>query len=239
MTSGFGSYLSEFANSGKAYKKVCKKLRKNQFNYKVNGDITSYILSKGTPHDYGEYHYSNSGYFLLGKIIGSFSDGGYQGYITDNIITPLKLKNTNFVYAKSDTTGYNESTENWISSANSLYLNNFYILFSSMGIESTAEDLNTLIDAILNNEIADGVDCLSKIKSGDTKFNYGFYVNGNILSTQGTSDVHSSYIYIDTDRMIKSIVLSNHIGIDNFDQYGKTVYNAVNAKLNGMLIDNA
>lgn len=51
-------------------------------------------LIKSFPSDFksgASYHYSNSGYMLLGYIIEKVSGKSYEQYITDNIFKPLKM----------------------------------------------------------------------------------------------------------------------------------------------------
>ncbi len=59
--------------------------------------IDSLILwSYASPAGVGNYSYSNSNFYLLAEIIKSVSGGSYQDYITNNIINPLGLTNTDF-----------------------------------------------------------------------------------------------------------------------------------------------
>jgi len=52
------------------------------------------LLSPTNPPDDTLAHYTNTGYWLLGKIVESATGMGYDQYITQNIITPLGLTNT-------------------------------------------------------------------------------------------------------------------------------------------------
>lgn len=54
------------------------------------------IWSYGSPRGVGNYYYSNSNFYLLAEIIKSVSGISYQQYITNNIILPLGLTNTDF-----------------------------------------------------------------------------------------------------------------------------------------------
>ena len=54
------------------------------------------LWSYTTPQGVGNYYYSNSNFYLLAEIIKSVSGVTYQNYITNNIITPLGLSNTDF-----------------------------------------------------------------------------------------------------------------------------------------------
>lgn len=62
-------------------------------NIPVDSLITwSYASPKGV----GNYFYSNANFYLLAEIIKSVSGTSYQNYITNNIIIPLGLSNTDF-----------------------------------------------------------------------------------------------------------------------------------------------
>lgn len=68
----------------------------------VNQDSLSFQPNTG-------YSYSNSGYFLLGKIIEAISDTTYSGFLQERIFKPIGMKNT-FVYNGKDCNraiGYN------------------------------------------------------------------------------------------------------------------------------------
>ncbi len=239
MTSGFGSYLDDITNDKKFYKKINKKSGKKAFDNKINKDIEKYILNTGTKYKTGDYHYSNSGYFLLGRIISKFSDDGYSGYIRDNFIKPLELENTGFMNNKSKVWGFSKKSGNWRTPSFIPCLNNPAVMYSSMGMTSCAEDLNKVLNAVLNNKIAENTDTIDKITSGKTKYNYGFYISPNSIYAEGSTTLHSAYVLVDTDCLIKSVTLSNHTNIKNFEEVGKVSYNAIKSKLNGMLIDNA
>jgi D-alanyl-D-alanine carboxypeptidase len=48
------------------------------------------------------YHYSNTGYSILGKIIERVSGQSYQKFVMEKIVLPMKLANTSFPYLSSD-----------------------------------------------------------------------------------------------------------------------------------------
>ena len=45
--------------------------------------------------------YSNVGYMVLGALIEAVTDQTYEEYVIDNILLPLDMQNTNFVYTES------------------------------------------------------------------------------------------------------------------------------------------
>jgi D-alanyl-D-alanine carboxypeptidase len=50
------------------------------------------------------YHYSNTGYCILGKIIERVSGQSYQQFIMEQIVQPMDMANTSFPYLSSDRT---------------------------------------------------------------------------------------------------------------------------------------
>ena len=58
------------------------------------GEGISFSTTPGT-----SYEYSNLGFALLGKIIGTVSGVPYQKYITDNILLPLGMNDTKWEYS--------------------------------------------------------------------------------------------------------------------------------------------
>lgn len=52
--------------------------------------------SYGDPVGVGKYNYSNANFYVLAEIIKAVTGDSYENYITNNIITPLGLTNTDF-----------------------------------------------------------------------------------------------------------------------------------------------
>ncbi|MES2616705.1 MAG: serine hydrolase [Bacteroidota bacterium] len=55
-----------------------------------------WLWSYANPQGVGNYYYSNANFYLLAEIIKSVSGTTYQNFITDSIISPLQLTNTDF-----------------------------------------------------------------------------------------------------------------------------------------------
>lgn len=63
--------------------------------------FTRYLILSTAPPDTA-FHYSNTGYNILGKIIEIVSGTTYSDYITQKFITPLGLTHTYSVWEGSD-----------------------------------------------------------------------------------------------------------------------------------------
>lgn len=92
--------------------------------------------------------YSNMGYDLLGYLIQEVSAKSYEDYITENILSPLNMKNT-YIARPSDNlaTGYNPEGKGFVPTEN-------YIYSPSLGagsINSTVTDIASFMIAHLDN----------------------------------------------------------------------------------------
>jgi CubicO group peptidase (beta-lactamase class C family) len=78
-------------------------------HYEGNPPVNQTALIREKMPDYDELKfapgsedsYSNVGYMVLGAIIEAVSGQTYEEYVLDNIITPLGMQNTNFVYTEA------------------------------------------------------------------------------------------------------------------------------------------
>ncbi len=88
-----------------------------------------------------KYQYSNSGYFLLGIIVGRVSGQSLRAFAGENIFKPLGMKNTRFYdnrfeVIKNRASGYRVGSDKRIRARSSLY-----DLVGAGGLLSTVEDL--------------------------------------------------------------------------------------------------
>jgi CubicO group peptidase (beta-lactamase class C family) len=88
-----------------------------------------------------KYQYSNSGYFLLGVIVGRVSGKSLRAFAEENIFKPLGMKNTRFFdnrfeVVKNRAAGYRVGPDKSIRARSSLY-----DLVGAGGLLSTVEDL--------------------------------------------------------------------------------------------------
>jgi len=88
-----------------------------------------------------KFSYSNSGYFLLGVIIEKVIGKSYEEVLKENILVPLKMKDTGYdhynIILKNRATGYERSGSSYI---NADYLD-MSIPYAAGSLYSTVEDL--------------------------------------------------------------------------------------------------
>jgi len=59
------------------------------------------------------YHYSNTGYFMLSRIIEQVSGKSYRQFLTEEFVSPLGLTGTIFIDQPSEQTLPDPHVENW------------------------------------------------------------------------------------------------------------------------------
>ncbi|MBK6282171.1 MAG: serine hydrolase [Draconibacterium sp.] len=100
-----------------------------------------------------KFSYSNSGYFLLGVIIEKVTGKSYEEVLQENILIPLKMKDTGYdhhkVILKNRATGYERSGSSYI---NANYLD-MSIPYAAGSMYSTVEDLYLWDQALYSEQI--------------------------------------------------------------------------------------
>ncbi|HET6977227.1 MAG TPA: serine hydrolase [Pyrinomonadaceae bacterium] len=121
--------------------------------YKVDEFVKKYASGDLEFEPGSKYSYNNSGYFLLGAIIEHVTGKPYEQVLTENIFTPLGMKNTgydhhNTILAKR-ATGYSKTPDGY---TNSLYLD-MSIPYAAGSMYSTVEDLYLWDQALYADKI--------------------------------------------------------------------------------------
>lgn len=100
-----------------------------------------------------KFAYSNSGYFLLGVIIEKVTGKSYEVVLQENILDPLKMKDTGFdhhnVILKNRASGYERKGRSYI---NANYLD-MSIPYAAGSLYSTVEDLYLWDQALYTEKI--------------------------------------------------------------------------------------
>lgn len=235
-----GSYSDEILPDSDKYnylKKAVKQAAKGKFSQSsIQEYITEHILETGNSDDKVIGTYPNSNYYLLGRIIERSSGLEFFEYIRENILDKLGMDNTDFVSVNDDLSGYNQKNDIWIKCSDTQVYSSYSFMYSSFGMKSTAEDMRKFYGAILNNELTDS-DLTGEILSGRTDFNYGFNVDGRNIYIGGNTLLHSSFVYINTETLETSLLLSNFAGDIDLEKLSKESYNAVNSKVNGIILE--
>lgn len=183
--------------------------------------------------------YSNSGYFLLGKIIEKISNTSYAAFLDENIFKPLGMKNT-FVYDGKDHNLARGYKVNW-------EINEYFAKTSDGGLVSNIDDLSLWNISLTNNAIIKaetkrlmfapaelengniinngfgwqiGIDAISLFEHLSGKYN-------GIVSHTGGLSSFGSYNQYDSNTGLCIILLSNQIRpelMDLINELNKELY---------------
>lgn len=188
-------------------------------------NIENFILNQ-TPQKVkkGSYEYSNSNYFLLGRIIEKVSNRDYETFVKENILEPLNMKNTSFEQIDLTSTGYyngvdefeflQEFNQEW-----TLYPGAF---FANADMISSADDLFRWYSALKNNEIITQNTFDALTKNSGSGFGMGlitdnpkaYFINGHI-------GAYTSFLGFSKTDDFAVITLSNHFSDDvNYNNIG-------------------
>ncbi|MGK0379059.1 MAG: CubicO group peptidase (beta-lactamase class C family), partial [Patiriisocius sp.] len=175
-----------------------------------------------------KYHYSNTGYFLLGIVLEKISNQSYVAFINEYIFKPLEMKNS-YYGSKSKITlnrasGYNNAKnkiEEDFNDSETVYAEviHFSHFHSAGAILSTVNDLFLWNRAIRNNKLINEKNTIKAftnyqlIDGGNTNYGYGWAIdeiNGipSIEHNGGTFCFRSNSIYLPKEDVFV-VVLSN------------------------------
>jgi len=112
------------------------------------------------------FDYSNSDYFLLGRIIEQVSGMSYEEFILANIFEPAGMINSGFGLAHDAATPHGTD-------GTALVRLPFAVSYSTGGIVSTASDLGLFLDAYFGGELFPDI-LLEQIYLGAGEYNMGW-----------------------------------------------------------------
>ena len=225
----FGAYYAELLSDRKTRKEV-KNLIKNGGDLK--GYIADYILDVGTESGSNQAH---SNYYLLGLIIEKVSGMEFKDYIKKNIFDKIGMKDSTVVNKDQPLMGYNVEKEIWRNEKLNVFYNNYEFMFSSFGVVSTIGDMFKFYDTVISGKISK-TNMIKKLNEFYSNYGFGFRHDGHNIYSYGGTSLHTSYAYLNDETKEFVILCSNQIGI-RLNATGKAVYNTVNSKINGMLLD--
>ena len=110
-----------------------------------------YQSSVGLPGE--TYHYSDTGYVLLGMIIESVSGQSFDAMLHEKIFVPLGMNDTYLMFYSGPVNGFRPIADGYLGDVNVKDFQSLSIDWAGGGIVSTAHDLAIFIRALNNNEI--------------------------------------------------------------------------------------
>lgn len=154
------------------------------------------------------YEYANINYFLLSDIVQQVSGKKYSEFQRENFFTPLNMTNTGLI--------------NELSGSPEWAHGNVYqkvdtqpgITNGAGDIISNAADLTAWINALSTGKVIseESFKAMTTDYSPDVHYGYGMYLNieGGI-GHYGAIGIYSAFDYINTDKKLTLVVLSNSI----------------------------
>lgn len=159
---------------------------------KVLAESQIYYFEPGT-----DYHYSNTGYAILAKIIERVSGTNYSDFITNNFINKLNLKNTSCPWL---------NTDNQIPPP---YINGYFIYYQSVmnytisnmsaniaegNIISSFEDLAYWIKVLLKGNAGLNANSIMSMQEYSKSSNYGLGLAYDPVLGFGHNGAHIGYL---------------------------------------------
>ncbi len=125
-----------------------------------------------------KYHYSDTGYILLGLILESAYSKSFDELLHEKIFEPLKMDDSYLMFYSEPENKLRPIADVWLNGVNIKDYNSLSIDWSGGGIVSTVNDLSTFIRA-LNDYTIISKDTLDSLYCFDYKFMNGIhYGNG-------------------------------------------------------------
>ncbi|WP_394759084.1 serine hydrolase domain-containing protein [Flavobacterium sp.] len=129
----------------------------------INGDTTVNVYQKVSKQEMiskitaykpvfepnSKFEYSNSNYYILGRILEDVSKKDYETNLTERIINKLQLHNTSITSSDSESKSYSYTDKKWT-------VNKEWDMSQAFGagnISSTTADLTFFLDAIFNGKL--------------------------------------------------------------------------------------
>jgi CubicO group peptidase (beta-lactamase class C family) len=176
QTGGIKDYLNDFKEGHKLH----------STSFEIVKDSTTVL--KFSPGN--DWSYTNTGYWVLTKIIESVSGQEYQDYLQNEYFTPLKMKNTQkmdyFNIIKNRVNGYRNVKG--VTKNSTRYLDENHLADGDAELISNNEDLCIWTKALFSGEII-GLELLEKA------WTFSKYNNGNIIDASSiiSYDENASY----------------------------------------------
>jgi CubicO group peptidase (beta-lactamase class C family) len=162
-----------------------------------------------------QFHYSSSGYYLLGIVIEKVTGKPYEQVVHENIFTPLHMTNSGFDFRglsnSSKATGYSvfykeRQTKAWDLDST--------VLFSAGAIYSTSGDLYKWIEAVSHQQILKPASWKQALTPYKGSYGLGWAIDSlfgkkYITHCGSTTNFRSFLIYYPDDDI--SIILLNNI----------------------------
>lgn len=211
MTSGIKNYVLRY-NEEDDYiylqPDLENKISEDNSENEIKEKIVNWILSQDLNFEPDtEYSYSDSNYYLLGKVIEKASGKTYEKYISENILKPLGLSCSGF-------TGSEHLSKSYQGSDDCKYMTYLGVGYSSSGLISNISDLLKWTDGLLSYQILSEDSVKEMFTPNKENYCYGVYISGNRISVYGNTENYSSSFSYTTDKSEIFVSLTNYYDSD-------------------------
>ncbi len=212
MTSGVPSYTEFSESSGKLLlnSELDSKIKENNSEEENKSAVLKWILSQKTDGTPGTvYRYSDSDFFLLGKIIEQASGTSYTSYIKDNILKPLGVNHSGFKQPKSMASAYDDSDK-----VNKLTLEG--VGYSALGFITNISDTIRYIEGMFDESIINSDSLLDMHTPWKNGYGYGVKIDGDRITLNSQIGAFGTMITYSTDESELFVSYSNYSSSDTY-----------------------
>jgi len=179
-TSGVADYFDDEVTSGDKLIEIVKNEPNRFFTPKDLLDFSRYKqVTKGKPGE--DYHYSDTGYILLGLVIESITHNSFDKMLHDEIFLPLNMDDSYLMFYSEPLNEKKPLSSVWLGDSDIRTFNSLSIDWSGGGIVSTLDDLAVFIRALNNNEII-SEETLNSLYKFDFKYMRGLHYGNGFMS---------------------------------------------------------
>jgi len=181
-----------------------------------------------------KFHYSDTGYSILGKIVERVSGQSYNQFITDSFLIPNKLKNTSFPYLGSDQSLPMPASEAYIYDDDTIHTVdklNVSVNVAEGNLITTPNNLATWGALLLSGNAGlnqDQVDLMTQYKAtGDNHKYYGLgciYTPGLGYGHNGGIEGTLTVLRYNPDDKVTVLIFSSVFNNNDFWGQGKFLY---------------
>ena len=207
MTSGIKNYVLRSNEEDELFylqPEIDKKIVKENSENKNKEIIINWILNQELEFETDtEFRYSDSNYYLLGKIIEQVSGKTYEKFISEDIFKPLGLSCSGF-------TGSEKLSKSYRGTDRCRYMTYLGVGYSSTGLISNVSDLLKWIDGMLSYQLISEDSVKEMFTPYKENFGYGVFISNNRISVYGKTEKYSSMLYYTTDKSEIYVSLTNY-----------------------------
>ena len=173
-TSGVADYFDDKAIDSKS---ITELVVANPETFWTPNDLLDfsrhYQMAVGIPGE--KYHYSDTGYILLGLIIENVSGMAFHEMLHQMIFEPLKMDDSYLMFYSEPKNEKRPIADIWLGGTNVKDYQSLSIDWAGGGIISTADDLATFVRSLNNDEIVSESTLSRMYQFDDYKFMTGIH----------------------------------------------------------------